>query len=174
MGKPYNPSMEEFMKVSIIMPVKDNLDITKVAVDSIERYTKDYQLIIVDDGSGIKTTQFLKSIPGVDYIRNEESAGWCRAINQGLKVAKSDLIVFANNDVVVTPGWLEKMEERINTPNVKIGVLGPVAIALRATSISTSTRKASSFRGLMSLRSFLSWLRRSLSIKSVGLMNALD
>ena len=119
-------NMGGFMQVSIIMPVKDNKEITRVAIDSIKQYTKDFQLIIVDDGSNEETSRFLKSLPGIDYIRNETSFGWCKAINQGIKIAKADLIVFANNDVVVTPDWFEKMKRHIDNKEHKVGVLGPV------------------------------------------------
>ena len=119
--------MEGTMQVSIIMPIKDNLEVTRVAIDSIKQYTKDYQLIVIDDGSGEQTTQYLKSLPKIDYIRNEKSEGWCKAINQGIKLAQADLIVFANNDIVVTPEWFEKMEKHISNPTHNIGVLGPTS-----------------------------------------------
>jgi len=113
------------MKLSIIMPVKDNLEITKVAIDSIARYTNDYELIIIDDGSQIKTQQFLKSLPDIIYIRNEKSQGWCRAINQGIEISKGDYIVFSNNDIVVTPEWSEKLIKHFSD-HLELAVLGPV------------------------------------------------
>jgi len=115
-------------KVTIIVPVKDNLDITKVCLDTLRLYTPEgFQLIVIDDGSQPETSEYLSNLPSIDYIRNETSLGWCVAINQGIKLAKANLIVFANNDVVVTPQWFEKMERHINNPKHNVGILGTVS-----------------------------------------------
>jgi GT2 family glycosyltransferase len=118
--------MEKF-RLSIIVPVKDNLDITKVCIDSLIRYTEPFQLIVVNEGSNPETTSYLKSIPNVFYIENEKPLGWCKAINQGLAQATGDYVVFANNDTVATPNWAEKMIAHITADTHKLGVLGPVS-----------------------------------------------
>ncbi len=40
-------------------------------------------------------------------IRNEDNLGFVRACNQGAAEAKSEVIVFLNNDTVAQPHWLE-------------------------------------------------------------------
>jgi len=114
-------------KISIIIPVKNQKDITQTCLDSLSAYTKDYQLIIIDDGSDKETTSMLlQHIDENDnYIRNDKSVGWCKAINQGLKEVKGDYVLFSNNDVVFTANWIDKMLNHFKRDK-ELGVLGPV------------------------------------------------
>lgn len=107
---------------SIIVPVKNLRTITQVCFDSIIRYTRDYELIIIDDGSGEKTKKFLEGIQGGYLIRNEKSVGWCESINQGSENATGEYVIFLNNDVVVTPEWAEKMVAHFEKDK-KLGIL---------------------------------------------------
>lgn len=98
-------------KISVIIPVKNQKDITQTCIDSLEAYTKDYQLIIIDDGSDKETSSMLKNYIDANdtYIRNDKSEGWCKAINAGIKEVRGNYVVFSNNDVVFTANWAEKM-----------------------------------------------------------------
>lgn len=111
--------------LSIIVPVKDNKEITQTCLDSLKQYTKsEHEIIVIDDGSKDDTRDFIRSYHGVTLIRNEQSLGWCKAINQGLEVSRGEYVLFSNNDVVATPGWDEKMIGCfLRDPSV--GVVGP-------------------------------------------------
>jgi len=114
------------MRASIIVPVKDNLDVTEVCIDSLKKYSGECEIIIVNDGSSAKVTKaLLGKIDGIKYLENPKSVGWCKAINQGIKVATGDFVVLANNDIVATPKWLDRMLEHFKR-NSKLGVLGPI------------------------------------------------
>ena len=114
------------MKISVIVPIKDNLDISKVCLDNLIRYTvNELELIIVNEGSTKDTTDYLESLQNVIYIKNETPLGWCKAINQGLEKSTGDYIVFANNDTVVTPDWDKKFLAHFEVDQ-KLGVLGPI------------------------------------------------
>lgn len=119
--------------ISIVMPVKDRRDITQVAIESICKYTTEpHELIIVNDGSKEETTKYLfglamrKESTNIHYIENKTNLGWCKAINQGLETATGNYVVFANNDVVVTPNWDKKMLKHFEVDKT-LGVLGPVS-----------------------------------------------
>ena len=114
------------IKLSIIIPVKDNKDLTLVCLDTLEKYTlTDHEVILVDDGSAADIRESFGGRVG-HYIRNDVSVGWPKAINQGLSVAQGEYVVFANNDICFTPGWDEKMLSCF-TNNPNLGVLGPVS-----------------------------------------------
>lgn len=115
-------------KISIIIPVKNQKTITQTCLDSLDAYTDNFQLIIIDDGSDKETADILKNYIDANdtLIKNEKSVGWCKAINQGLKEARGDYIVLSNNDVVFTPDWSEKMTAHFKKNN-KLGVLGPTS-----------------------------------------------
>ncbi|MCX6743531.1 MAG: glycosyltransferase [Candidatus Parcubacteria bacterium] len=103
-------------KFSIIIPVKDNLEITQKCLNSIHQYTFDYEIILVDNGS---------EPPWPDHpqvIRNEQNLGFPVAVNQGIKAAQGEIIVVLNNDIIVTPFWLDRLAEHLKD----FDIIGPI------------------------------------------------
>src|SRR5574343_269660 len=98
--------------ISIIVPVRYRVDLTRVCVDSILNYTKDFELIVVQEGeekdiSDLLTSYFSKGL--IRYVQNVTPKGYAGALNAGLKVAKGNYYCFMNNDTVVTPNWMNEM-----------------------------------------------------------------
>lgn len=106
---------------SIIIPVRNRLDLTKVCIDSIKNYTKDYELILVQEGEDEEITTYLQS-QGT-FLHNKEPKGFAGAMNTGLAVARGDYYCFLNNDTVVIPGWLEKMIKVFK--DTSVGLVAP-------------------------------------------------
>lgn len=117
--------MEKFspIKFSIIVPIKNLKEITQVCLDSIKKYTKNYQLILIDDGSDDETKEFLETTEKDILIRNETSLGGCKAINQGSEEAIGEYVVMINSDIVMTPNWSERMIAKFERDNT-LGILG--------------------------------------------------
>jgi GT2 family glycosyltransferase len=112
--------------VSIITLSWNASTYTKTALESIRKYTSDpYEVIVVDNGSNRETVDFLKSIddPHVRVIYNSFNRGYAGGNNDGLAHARGKHVVFLNNDVIVTPGWLDTLLE----PFSRIGNLGVTA-----------------------------------------------
>ncbi|MDP3027962.1 MAG: glycosyltransferase [Deltaproteobacteria bacterium] len=128
-------------RVSIIILTHNQLEYTKKCVDSIFKHTKEpFELIVVDNGSTDGTVEYLESeVRGqksevgsqrsevrIKIIKNSENLGFAIGNNQGMAEAKGDYIVLMNNDVVVTPDWLERLiacAER----SPRIGIVGPMS-----------------------------------------------
>ena len=109
-----NPTKYKFgkhPKVSIVVLVRNEIDYFKKCFDSVHKYTSDYELIVIDNGAGQKTKDYLKSLEkfNLTVITNEENKGFSYGCDQGIKVAKHDYICFLNSDTVVTPLWLDKL-----------------------------------------------------------------
>ncbi len=102
------------MKLSIITLTYNKLEYTKKFVTSLYKYTKDFELIIVDNGSSDGTVEYLKSL-GVKLILNEENHGFSRGNNQGLELAEGEYIGFLNNDILLYPNWFEECEKVFET-----------------------------------------------------------
>ncbi|MGD0623673.1 MAG: glycosyltransferase [Thermodesulfobacteriota bacterium] len=101
----------------IIIPVWNELPLTRRCLEAIREKTRtSYRLIVVDNGSEEETQRFLGSLasrpewPGI-LIRNEQNRGYIKAINQGLLISTAPYLCLLNNDIVVTEGWLERMIE---------------------------------------------------------------
>ncbi len=81
---------------------------TRVCIDSIQRYTKNYELVLVQEGENDEITDLLKSY-NVKFIQNKTPKGFAGAMNTGLSLATGDYYCFLNNDIVATPNWLSEM-----------------------------------------------------------------
>ncbi len=112
--------------VSIVILTCNQLEYTKLCVDSLKRYTSHpYELIFVDNGSDDGTPEYLKTIAGAKVIENAENLGFPKACNQGIEVATGDYILLLNNDVILTDQWLERLVACANS-DAKIGIVGPM------------------------------------------------
>lgn len=87
--------------ISVIIPTYNRGYIIEKSIKSILNQTyKDFELIIVDDGSSDNTEEVVNSIKDdrIRYIRYENNQGACHARNVGIKEAKGDYITFHDSD----------------------------------------------------------------------------
>lgn len=81
------------------------------------------EIIVVDNDSWDGSPQMVKEeFPQVKLIANEHNELYCRAQNQGIKVAEAEYIMCLNNDVVLEKDFVEKLLEAANV-NEKIGMV---------------------------------------------------
>ncbi len=98
--------------VSIVTLSWNAPQFTKMALESISRYTSEpYEVIVVDNGSGPETLSMLRAIddPHVRVVYNEKNRGFGGGNNDGIAIAKGERIVVLNNDVIVTENWLDAL-----------------------------------------------------------------
>jgi GT2 family glycosyltransferase len=98
------------MKVSIIIPTLNQLELTKICVGSVIKNTWDIErdIIVVDNASTDGTLEFLKG-GGIPCVSNKENLGVAKAWNQGIKASKGEYVCIINNDIVASPGWLSSL-----------------------------------------------------------------
>jgi FkbM family methyltransferase len=125
--------------VSIVILAHNQLAYTKKCINSIFTHTKaPFELIMVDNGSTDGTVEYLETedrgrrsdVGGqraeVRIIKNKENLGFAAGNNQGMAAARGNYILLMNNDIVVTPGWLERMISCAEK-NPNIGIVGPMS-----------------------------------------------
>jgi GT2 family glycosyltransferase/glycosyltransferase involved in cell wall biosynthesis len=116
--------------VDVVVCVHDALDDVRDCLDSVVRHsTPVYRLVIVDDGSGPATRDYLASFAssqGARLIRNESARGYTLAANQGLAASTADHVILLNSDTVVTEEWLERLVACAES-DPKIGIAGPMS-----------------------------------------------
>jgi GT2 family glycosyltransferase/2-polyprenyl-3-methyl-5-hydroxy-6-metoxy-1,4-benzoquinol methylase len=100
------------VRVSIVMLTFNRLDLTRDAVASLQRSTRQpHELILVDNGSSDGTPDYLAGLArdGVRVILNPANRGVPAGWNQGLQQANGDCLAVVNNDILVSGDWLERM-----------------------------------------------------------------
>jgi len=123
-------------KVSIVVLTCNQLDYTKMCLESIKRNTTKvpYEMIFVDNGSSDGTAEFLRTQKDFKSIFNAENRGVAAGWNQGLKQAEGEYLLILNNDVLVTPGWLENLLKILNENQIT-GAVGPKSNYVAGTQI---------------------------------------
>lgn len=98
-------------KVSIVIAVYNQLEVTLSCLESVRRHTQElpYEVIVIDDCSDERTARCLRSVRGVRLLRNETNLGFLKGSNKGAAAARGEYLLFLNNDTEVTPRWLEGM-----------------------------------------------------------------
>jgi len=117
-------------KCDIVIPVWNEREVTEKCVNALKRYTRyPYRLIIVDNGSEYKTSEYLKSLrkdfPDYLLIRNRTNLGFVKAANQGMKRSNSPYVCLLNNDAYVTDHWLADLVMGIEEGPRQIGLANP-------------------------------------------------
>ncbi len=97
--------------LSIITAVHNQLDMNKLFLENLRKYTVNpFELIIIDNCSDDGTCEFFEQ-EGAVVIRNEANYSYPYCQNQGIKAARFDTLAFLNNDIIVCPQWDWKLLE---------------------------------------------------------------
>ncbi len=116
--------------VSILIPFRDHIGMTKECVEAIRKHTKDvpYEIILLDNWSSSAEAETFTTaqanMPETKVIRIAEPFNYSRINNIGVRAAKHEFLLFLNNDVFVDdPLWLRRMlDECLADP--KLGAVG--------------------------------------------------
>lgn len=112
---PVEPVITKFPTFTVSVLCLNNLDLTKQCIESIIRHSKDYELIITNNGSTDGTKEYLDSVKQrlgsiATVIHNEENKGFQQPNEDALKLAKGRYLVLFNNDMKACKGWLEGLK----------------------------------------------------------------
>jgi glycosyltransferase EpsJ len=123
MGK--NDAKEQDKKISIIVATYNcEKYISRLIQSILNQSYQNFELIIVNDGSTDNTMKIIKEIDSEKIIFiNKKNTGVSDSRNEGLKLAKGELITFMDADDYVDDGYLEKIIYYF-TKYPKIEILG--------------------------------------------------
>jgi len=95
-----------------VIPTRDGRTLLADALESLERQTVEHDVIVVDNGSTDGTAELVaERFPRVRVLRLDENLGFGRAVNRGVELVETPVVVLLNNDVVCEPGFVERMVE---------------------------------------------------------------
>tara|TARA_Y100000741_G_scaffold331778_1_gene287326 strand:- start:477 stop:1313 length:837 start_codon:yes stop_codon:yes gene_type:complete len=100
------------MKISVIIPTFNRLDLLKRAIDSVlNQSIKPYDIIVVDDGSTDGTSEMIQHKYKSINLIQQKNSGVSAARNNGIKNAQGDWIALLDSD----DEWEKnKLEEQVN------------------------------------------------------------
>lgn len=113
-------------KISVILPVYNSETTIEAAVKSIlSQSFKDFELIIINDGSSDDTEQIINSFKDkrIKYIKNVKNIGLIASLNIGIKFSSSEYIARMDSDDISHPSRLKKQILFLKN-NPKIDILG--------------------------------------------------
>ena len=115
----------------IIIPVHNQYVCTRNLLEGIYRYTDvPFHIYLIDNASTDETVDLDKIYTrDITIIRNQRNRGWCGGANQGIEQGSNPNIVFMQNGVEVSKGWLENMLAFLNT-HPRIGAVGSLSSGL--------------------------------------------
>ena len=110
---PLSFAASEAPRVSIVVPVYGQPLLTFTCLKSVRAHSPAgrYEVIVVDDASPVPAQAELAAVTGVRFERNDANRGFIASCNRGAALARGDIVVFLNNDTIVTPGWLDALVE---------------------------------------------------------------
>ena len=101
-----------FPVLTVIIPTRDRADLLSACLDSLTRQTlaaERFEVVVVDNGSSDDTQavaqRFSTRLPLM--LLHEPEPGLHVGRHAGWRAARSEVLVFADDDIVATPKWLE-------------------------------------------------------------------
>ena len=98
--------------VSVVVPAHDAGDTIRAAIESIIAQTvRDFEIVVVDDGSRDETAAVVESMRHGNPIRliRTPNAGPSAARNTGARASEAKYVAFLDSDDLWLPGYLETM-----------------------------------------------------------------
>jgi GT2 family glycosyltransferase len=100
-------------QVTLVIVPRERFSCTRESLESIYHYTEmPFKLVYVDGNSPTKVRQYLEEqshLQGFTLIRSDRYLSPNTSRNIGLSQVTTKYVVFLDNDVIVSPGWLERL-----------------------------------------------------------------
>jgi glycosyltransferase involved in cell wall biosynthesis len=112
-------------KVSICIPTYNRKDYLKQTIESVFAQTyKDYEVILIDDGSTDGTAEMIKSTGLPVRYYWQENSGEAAARNKMIKLAQGEFITFVDSDDLLMHDAVEKMMNVMDAEGGEVIVYG--------------------------------------------------
>jgi O-antigen biosynthesis protein len=119
--------------LSIVVPIFNAPDEVSELLSSISNQEdKDFELILVDDGSQQKTADLLvtyvNTYKNTILVKHEVNKGYTTTVNDGVSAASNELITVLNSDTVLPKTFVSKIKEYASK-YPSISAFGPITNA---------------------------------------------
>jgi len=113
-------------KVTVIIPHFNGEVILRRCLLSLKQTVySDYEILVVDNGSSDNSIKMVRTnFPDVHIATSKTNLGFAGGCNLGIITSKSPYVVLLNNDTEVTPHWLDRMVNVMDT-DPAVGAVQP-------------------------------------------------
>ncbi len=121
-----NFTFEREPLVSVIILNRNGLKYLKILFEDFtyKANYSNFEIIVVDNASSDESVDYIKSLDlNVKIIENNENTSFSKANNDAVDMAEGEYILFLNNDIEPTFGWLNEMMGTI-IYNENVGAVG--------------------------------------------------
>jgi len=97
------------VRFSVVVPTYNRAEVLRKFLEAFARQTfKDFEVIVVDDGSTDHTKQVAQLFPFVKYLEQPHQ-GTAHLLNVGWQHASGELILTSDDDCIGPPNWLQAL-----------------------------------------------------------------
>lgn len=107
------------MKFSIVLPNYNGKHLLEKNLPAVLAACQNWEIIVVDDASTDESVDFLsKNYPQIKIVKHSENQRFAVACNSGVKIARGEIVILLNNDVVPEVNFLKPLISHFNNPLV--------------------------------------------------------
>lgn len=115
------------VRLDLVIPVHNALRATRDCLRTARAFAPAWaRIIVVNDGSDARTTEWLREQEGITLLENPVNLGFVKTANRGLLFSESPYVCLLNSDTLLTPGALERMVGRLDR-EPRIGLCCPLS-----------------------------------------------
>ena len=103
------------MDITIVIPNYNGKHFMDPCLDSLSRQTySNFEIIVVDNNSSDGSREYMQeNHPEIRYIQLDQNYGFSKAVNAGIKAARTPYIILLNNDTTVDSHFVEALRNAI-------------------------------------------------------------
>ncbi|GMV14755.1 MAG: glycosyltransferase [Polyangiaceae bacterium] len=117
-------------EVSIVVPTAGAVRWLELCLRAVAAFTRpgSYEVVVIDDATpdAGAVAAIVAAHPGARLARSDQRRGFAASVNAGVALCRAGSIVVLNDDVVVTPGWLDALLARLRA-DPRVAWVGPVS-----------------------------------------------
>lgn len=107
------------VSVSVVVCTRNRLEQLAQCLRSLQNLSQPpHEIVVVDNAPNSDTTRLLiAQMPGIQYVL-EPRPGLSVARNTGIRHSTGDIIAFTDDDVIVHPDWITRLQQSFHHPKV--------------------------------------------------------
>ncbi len=111
-------------RISVITVSRNRLSQLR---DSLTALGPDFQLIVVDNGSGGGVLELEQEFPHVQFIRLPKNFGLTKSLNLGIRAAEGEYILFLHDDTRITASGITELADILEA-HPEVGAVAPLLV----------------------------------------------